>query len=227
MAFARVYSAQTYLLKGQIVTVEIDTFRGLNAFSIVGLPDKAVDEARDRVGSAIKNSDFTSPKSVNQKTIVSLAPAEIKKEGSFFDLAIALGYLLCVGEIKFNPEKKLFLGELSLNGELKGIRGILPLVLMAKDEGFEEIYLPEENATEAALVDDIKIFGVKNLKEVIMHLNTKKTDQKQLFQIAPRPKTEIDFEIAAPPLDFSDIKGQEGAKRGLEIAAAGGHNVAM
>src|SRR3972149_10982641 len=145
MAFAKVYSAQTYLLKGQIVTVEVDTFRGLNAFSIVGLPDKAVDEARDRVGSAIKNSGFTSPKSVNQKTIVSLAPAEIKKEGSFFDLAIALGYLLCIGEIKFNPEDKIFLGELSLSGELKAVRGILPLVLMAKDGGFEEIYLPEEN----------------------------------------------------------------------------------
>jgi len=227
MAFAKVYSAQTYLLKGQIVTVEIDTFRGLNAFSIVGLPDKAVDEARDRVGSAIKNSGFTSPKSVNQKTIVSLAPAEIKKEGSFFDLAIALGYLLCIGEIKFDPEKKLFLGELSLNGELKGVRGILPLVLMAKDEGFEEIYVPEENALEAALVEGVKIFGANNLSEVIKHLNTKKSDQKDNFKISQKPKTEIDYKVASPPLDFSDIKGQEGAKRGLEIAAAGGHNVAM
>jgi len=240
MAFARVYSAQTFLLKGQVVTVEIDTFRGLNAFSIVGLPDKAVDEARDRVGSALKNSGFTSPKSINQKTIISLAPAEIKKEGSFFDLAIALGYLLCIGEMKFNPEKKLFLGELALNGELKSVRGVLPLTQMAKDTGFQEIYLPEENAHEAALIEGIKVFGVKNLVEVIRHLNIKKcrpsdrhgADQKlgqkqELFKITQKPRTEINYETSNPPLDFSDIKGQEGAKRGLEIAAAGGHNVAM
>ncbi len=228
MAFARVFSAQTHLLKGQIITVEVDTFRGLNAFSIVGLPDKAVEEAKDRVGSAIKNSGFTSPKSLNQKTIISLAPAEIRKEGPYFDLAIALGFLLCSGDIKFIPEDKIFLGELSLNGELKPVRGTLLLTQTAKSKGFKEIFVPLQNAEEAALIDGITVYGVKNLAEVIQHLDAKKSNKNNSRKIKPQPKTEIKFSSEENvPIDFSDVRGQEGAKRGLEIAAAGGHNIAM
>ncbi|MCX6754968.1 MAG: YifB family Mg chelatase-like AAA ATPase [Candidatus Nomurabacteria bacterium] len=235
MSFAKVYSAQINLLTGTIVTIETDLSRGLNAFTIVGLPDKAVDEARDRVGSALKNSGYESPKSKNQKTVVSLAPADLKKEGPYFDLGIAVAYLLATNEIKFNPENKIFLGELSLNGDLKSIRGVLPLVQEAKHQGFEEIYLPKENATEAALVDGVKIFGADTLKQVIEHIDESKIQleegddeiRKTKKKITLQPKTEIIFEKVITNADFSDIRGQEGAKRGLEIAAAGGHNIAM
>lgn len=230
MSFAKVYSAQVNLLFGQIVTIEVDLSRGLNSFSIVGLPDKAVDESKDRVSSAIKNSGFKSPKAKNQKTIVSLSPADLKKEGPFFDLAIALSYMLAAGDIKFNPEKKIFLGELGLDGTLRMIRGSLPLVQEAKKMGFEEVYLPKENAVEAALVEGIKIYGVNNLSEVVRNLQTtqKSSSFIETGNVIPlQPKTEINFTREMKGSDFCDIRGQEGAKRGLEIAAAGGHNIAM
>src|SRR3989344_637844 len=162
MSFAKVYSTQVNLLSGVIVTIEVDLSRGLHSFSVVGLPDKAVDESKDRVSGAIKNSGYKSPKAKNQKITVSLSPADLKKEGPFFDLAIAIAYLLASGEIDFNSEKKIFLGELGLGGHLPPIRGALPLAAAAQRAGFEEIYLPKENATEAALVEGIKIFGASD-----------------------------------------------------------------
>lgn len=240
MAFSRLHSAQTNLLKGQIITVETDVSgRSLHAFSIVGLPDKAVEEARDRVGSAIKNTGHKSPKQKNQKIVVSLAPAEVRKEGSFFDLAIALGYLLSENFIKFDPKDKLFVGELSLNGELRGIRGALPIVAEAKREGFKEIYLPKQNVREAALVGEIKIFGAKNLREVIDHIAEKEWIETAMDErieipkenmgkvLSPAPKTKISYKPPAEEIDFSDIRGQESVKRGLLIAAAGRHNILM
>ena len=228
MSFARVYSAQVNLLNGTIVTIEVDLSRGLHAFSLVGLPDKAVDESKDRVSSAIKNSGFKSPKAQNQKIVVSLSPADLKKEGPFFDLAIALSYMLAAGDVKFNPEKKIFLGELGLDGTLRPIRGSLPLVQEAKRKGFLEIYLPKENAEEAALVEDIKIFGAESLAEVVEHIDeTKNSEKKEKIKIKIQPKTEIIYKKERRGSNFSDIRGQEGAKRGLEIAAAGGHNIAM
>lgn len=219
MSFSKTHSAQSVLLKAEIVDVEVDISRGLYAFSVVGLPDKAVEESKDRVSAAIKNSGFESPKQKNHKVVVSLAPADLKKEGPVFDLAIAISYLLASGEIKFNPENKIFVGELSLDGKLRPVKGILPLVLEAKAKGFKEIFLPIENAEEAGVVDNIKIFGAQTLIQIIDHLSGKK-------QIKQQPKTEIifdnDFDI-----DFCDIKGQHGAKRALEIAGAGNHNIAM
>jgi len=227
MSFARVYSAQVNLLSGTIVTIEVDLSRGLHAFNIVGLPDKAVDESKDRVSSAIKNSGFKSPKATNQKIIVSLSPADLKKEGPFFDLAIALSYMLASEDLKFDPEKKIFLGELGLDGTLRRIRGALPLVMEAKRAGYEEVYLPKDNAVEAALVEGIKIFSAESLQEVVEHINEIKNSTKEHRKIKVQSKTEVVYKTEKRSSDFSDIKGQEGAKRGLEIAAAGGHNIAM
>lgn len=234
MSFARVYSAQTHLLKGKIVTVEVDiTKNTLHAFTLVGLPDKAVDESKDRMSSALKNSGFNSPKNQNQKIVISLSPADLKKEGPYFDLAIAIAYLLSAEEINFNPEGRVFLGELSLNGELQPIKGALPLTQEAKRLGYKEIFLPEQNASEAALVEGIAIYGAKNLKQVVDHLHEIKKDkkgnplEKEKQKITPAQKTELKFSKKEYTLDFSDIRGQESAKRGIEIAAAGGHNIAM
>ncbi len=225
MSFAKTYSAQPVGLKAEIIDVEVDLSGGLNSFNIVGLPDKAVEESRDRVAAAIKNSGFESPKQKNQKTIVSLAPADIKKEGPNFDLSIALAYLLASGEIFFKSDKKIFLGELSLDGEIRSINGVLPLVAEAKKRGFEEVFVPTQNAEEAALIEKINIFPVKKLSELVKHLSKPARGEKQNL-INIQPKTEVKFE-AETNIDFSDIKGQRGAKRGLEIAAAGGHNIAM
>jgi len=233
MNFAKTKSAQTIGLGAKIIDVEIDLSKGLHSFTIVGLPDKGVEESRDRVSASIKNSGFTSPKSLNQKVVVSLAPADIKKEGPIFDVAISLSYLLAAGEIEFDSKNKLFLGELSLDGNLRRINGVLPIVSQAKTEGFTEVFLPKENAKEAALISDIKIYGATTLKEIIEHLNTKQINKKsgtaivQPKKIALQPQTEIIVEDDELIIDFSEIKGQETAKRGLEIAAAGGHNIAM
>jgi len=234
MSFSRIYSAQTNLLKGKIVTIEADiTKNTLYAFTLVGLPDKAVDESKDRMSSALKNSGFSSPKNQNQKIVISLSPADLKKEGPYFDLAIAIAYLLSAEEINFNPENKIFLGELSLNGDLQPIKGALPLVQEAKRLGYKEIFLPIQNSEEAALVEGIDIYGASNLKEVIEHINVSKKDKKgnlieqEKPKIKLQPKTEISYKETLNNIDFSDIRGQEGAKRGLEIAAAGGHNIAM
>lgn len=222
--FSRLYAAQADLLKGRIVTVETDLGRGLHQFSIVGLPDKAVEEARDRVGSAIKNSGFTSPKSKNQKIVVSLSPADLKKEGSFFDVAIALGYLLSSGDINFSPDKKIFLGELALNGDILPIRGALPLALEAAKQGFEEIYVPEQNTEETALARGIKVYGIKNLRTLIEHLNTKAENRILLVETPPTVATPT---ITETRIGIEDIRGQETAKRALEIAIAGKHNIAL
>jgi len=228
MNFSKVYSAQSVGLNAQVIDVETDiSKKTLHAFSVVGLPDKAVEEAKDRISAAVKNSGFTSPKSKNQKIVISLAPADVKKEGPLFDLAIALAYLLASGEVEFDASKRLFLGELSLDGRLRPIKGALPLVVMAKNSGFKEIYLPKANASEAALIDDIKIFGVNTLLEVINHLDISKNRKSENMEMEVQPKTEIVYGDKECEIDLADIKGQDSAKRGLLIAAAGGHNVAM
>jgi magnesium chelatase family protein len=221
MNFARVFAAQPGLPKAHLVSVEADLARGLHAFSVVGLPDKAVEEARDRVASAIKNSGLTSPKSTNKKIIISLAPAELKKEGAAFDLPVALSYLLAAEELSFDPAGKLFAGELALDGSLRAIRGTLSIALLARGSGIQELYVPAENAKEAALVSGISIFPVRTLHEIIEHLSPK--SESKIQPHTPAALLAPDVEGA----DLSEIRGQESAKRALEIAVAGGHNIAL
>ncbi|HEY4527289.1 MAG TPA: YifB family Mg chelatase-like AAA ATPase [Candidatus Paceibacterota bacterium] len=223
--FARVFGAQAALPAAHLVSVECDITRGLHAFTVVGLPDKAVEEAKDRVASAIKNCgdyEFESPKRSNKKIVVSLAPAELKKEGAGFDLPFALSFLLASEQIAFNPSNKLFAGELTLDGHLRPIRGALSIAIMARSEGFTELFVPLENADEAALVFGITIFPASTLEDVVIHL-----DDEREFTISPHVTSARPQRNASERVSLSDIRGQETAKRGLEIAAAGRHNIAL
>ncbi len=229
MSFAKVLSAQTSLLAGQIIAVEADISRGLNSFSIVGLGDKAVDEAKDRVGSALKNSGFSSPKHQNQKTVVSLSPANIKKEGAYFDVAIALAYLLASNELIVDETIRVFVGELALDGSVKSVPGILPIAKQCVLNGITELYVPMDNVKEAALVPGIIIYGYNNLLELTRHLDKTlaKTGNGAHPKLSVVSETIIEYKQPDVTNDFSLVKGQESAKRGLLIAAAGGHNIAM
>lgn len=231
----KVHSAQLVGLKPEIIDIEVDIAKGLHSFTIVGLPDKAVEEARDRLSAAIKNSGFASPQKSNKKVIVSLAPADIKKEGPIFDLAIALAYLQASGEIKFDASDKIFLGELGLDGTLRRIKGSLGMARHAAKKGFKELYLPAGNVLEAALVHDLQVYGVNNLAELVAHLSPEtkleKADKNNSAAItvplSPSPATKLKYSEPDYLNDLAEIKGQPTAKRGLEIAAAGGHNLAM
>ena len=220
--FAKVKSSQTDGLSGEMIEVEADITLGLYSFSIIGLPDKAVDESRDRVASAIKHIGIKPPRRQNQKIVISLAPADKKKEGSIFDLPIALAYLKASGNINSDLDNKIFIGELGLDGTLRGVKGVIPILEHAKKSGIKEIYIPEENRQEANIIEGIDIYPVKDLGCVVDHLNS----AAKLIKIDPATVKKTPF-VYSNEMLFEDIKGQDLAKRALIIAAAGNHNIML
>lgn len=215
--FAKAKSLGIFGMNSFSVVVEADLSSGLPRFDIVGLPDAAVKESRERVRASIKNCRFDFPVS---RITVNIAPADVKKEGPIYDLPIAVAILKATGQIQADISDYAFVGELSLDGEVRGCNGVLPMLLQAREDNIGSVFIPYENKTEASVVKGIDVFPVKNIYDILRHLSSE--------SVIPPCYQSVEYLTTADEmLDFEDVKGQKNAKRALEIAAAGGHNCIM
>ena len=215
---SKINSIGIYGIDPYMMTVEADVSDGMPSFDIVGLPDAAVKESKNRVRSAIKNSGFKFP---TTKITINLAPADLKKEGSYYDLPILLAILKAFGEVNFNPEDTAFLGEVSLDGRVSSINGVLAMAIEAREKGIKKLYVPKDNASEGAVIEGIEVYPVETLKELVYHLENDNI-------LKPAKPIKIDNESLSDNLvDFSEIKGLALPKKALTVAAAGGHNVLL
>jgi len=220
MALSKVISCGFSGVDGYLLEVEADVVAGLPGMDIVGLPDTAVKESKERIKSAVKNSGYMLPQ---KKIVINLAPANTKKEGVYLDFPISVAILAASGQISENSvENVMLIGELALDGTLRYAHGVLPAAVAAREKGIQKIFVPKENASEASVVKGIEVYGAESLAEVVAHFNGEKlieksvTDAENLFENTEK------YDV-----DFCDVRGQDGAKRALEIAAAGGHNCLM
>lgn len=216
----KVFGSAVFGVEATTITVEVNMDKGIG-YHLVGLPDNAIKESSYRIAAALKNNGFAMP---GKKITINMAPADLRKEGSAYDLTLAMGILVASAQIQADEiDRYIIMGELSLDGSLQPIKGALPIAIKAKEEGFKGFFLPKQNVNEAAIVSDLEVYGVENLQEVVDFFEGKGNLQPTIFDTRAQFYQTLDF----PEHDFSDVKGQESIKRCMEIAAAGGHNIIL